>query len=55
MNLVEDFVSTGEPFSKHARKAAGIINMKRFYDLFNELLTTSIGLLIRLSLMTSLL
>ena len=30
MNLVEDFVSTGEPFSKHARKARGIINMKRF-------------------------
>ena len=30
MNLVQDFVSTGEPFSRHARKARGIINMKRF-------------------------
>ena len=42
MNLEEDFVSMGEPFSKHARKARGIINMKRFCDLFNKLLMTSI-------------
>ena len=37
MNLAEDFVSTGERFSKHARKARGIINMKKFCDLFNKL------------------
>ena len=36
MNLSEDFVSTGEPFSKHARKARGIINIKMFCDLFNK-------------------
>ena len=39
MNLVEDFVSIGEPFSKHVRKA----------------LCSSTGLLIGLNLMTSLL
>ena len=41
MNLVEDFVSTGEPFSKHARKARGTINIKIFCDMFNTLLMTS--------------
>ena len=50
MNLEEDFVSTREPFSKHVWKARFIINMKRFCDLFNKLLMTSVGLLIRLSL-----
>ena len=50
MNLVEDFVSNGEPFSKHARKSRGTVNMKIFCDLFSMLLMTSIGLLIRLSL-----
>ena len=55
MNLEEDFVSIGEPFSRHARKDRDITNMKIFCDLFNKLLMTSIGLLIRLSLMNSLL
>ena len=55
MNLAEDFVSTGDPFSEHARKGRGIIDWKRFRHLFNELLMASIGLLIRLSSMTSLL
>ena len=30
MNLVEDFVIIGEPFSKYVRKARGTFNMKRF-------------------------
>ena len=30
MNLEEDFVNTGEPFSRHAKKARGITNMKIF-------------------------
>ena len=56
MTLEEDFANIGEPFSRHAKKKArGITNMKRFCDLLNKLLMTSIGLLIRLSLMTSLL
>ena len=55
MNLAEDFVSIGEPFSKHVRKARGTFNMKKFCALFSKLLMTSIGLLITLSLMTSLL
>ena len=42
MNLAEYFVSTGEPFSKNARKARGMINMKKFCELFNKLLITSI-------------
>ena len=36
MKLEEDFVSTGEPFSQHVRKARGIINMKRFCDLIKQ-------------------
>ena len=32
MTLVKGFVSTGEPFSKHARKARDITNMMVFYD-----------------------
>ena len=40
MNLVEGFVRTWEPFSEHARKAQGIVNMKRFFDLFNKPLMT---------------
>ena len=55
MNLVEDFVNIGEPFSKHVRKAQSTFNMKRFFDLLNKLLMRSIGLLIGLSWMTSLL
>ena len=55
MNQEEDFVSIGEPFSKHAKKARDITNMKIFCDMFNKLLMTSVGLLIRLSLTTSLL
>ena len=51
----EDFVSIGEPFSRHSRKARGITSMKIFCDMFNKLLMTSVGLLIRLRLMTSLL
>ena len=35
MNVVEDFVSIGEPFSKHVRKARGTFNMKRFCDDIN--------------------
>ena len=52
MNLEEDFVIIEEPFSRHARKAQGITNMKIFCDMFNKLLMTSVELLIRLSLMT---
>ena len=48
-------MTIGEPFSKHAGKARSITNMKRFFELFNKLLMTSVGLLIRLSLMISLL
>ena len=55
MNLEEDLVIIGEPFSRRARKARGISNTKIFCDMFNKLLMTSVGLLIRLSLMTSLL
>ena len=55
MNLEQDFVSIGEPFSRHARKARGITSMKIFCDMFNKLSMTSVGPLIRLSLMTSLL
>ena len=54
MNLVEDFVSIGGPFSMHARKARGTFTVN-FFALFNKLQRTSIGLLIKLSLMTSLL
>ena len=54
MNQEEDFVSIEEPFSKHARKARGITNTKIFCDMCNKLLMTSVGPLIRLSLMTSL-
>ena len=54
MTLVEDSVYTGEPFSKHARKARGFTNMKIFYDLFNTLLMTSVGLWIKLNLINSL-
>ena len=53
MNLLADFVSIGEPFSKHVRKARGTFNMKRFCDLFSKLLMTSSGLLMGLNLMTS--
>ena len=55
VNLEEDLVSIGEPFSRHAKKARGITNMIFFYDVFKRLLTTSAGLLINLSLTTSLL
>ena len=55
LSLAKDFVSIGEPFSRHARKARGITSTKIFCDLFNKLLMTSIRLLIRLSSMTSLL
>ena len=55
MNLEEDFVTTGEPFSRHSRKARGLTNTKILCDLFNKLLMTSVGLLIRLNLMNSLL
>ena len=55
MNLEENFEIIGEPFSRHARKARAITNTKIFCDMFNKLLMTSVGLLIRLSLMTSLL
>ena len=55
MNLVEDFVSIGVLFSKHVRKARGIFTMKKFCALSSKLPMTSIGLLTRLSLMTSLL
>ena len=44
----------GELFAKHARKAGGTFNMKRFCDWFSKLLMTSTGLLIGLTLMTSL-
>ena len=54
MNLEEDFEIIGEPFSRHARKARGVTNTKIFFDLFDKLLMASVGLLIRLSLMTSL-
>ena len=54
MNQEEDFVSIREPFSKHARKARGITNTIIFCDVCNKLLMTLVGLLIRLSLMTSL-
>ena len=53
INLEEDFVIIGEPFSRHARKARGITNTKTFCDLSNMLLMTSVGLLIKLNLMTS--
>ena len=55
MTLVEDHVSIGETSSKLDRKVRGISNMMIFCDMFNKLLVTSIGLLIRLSLMISLL
>ena len=55
MILEEDYVSIGEPFSKHAKKARSIIITKKFYDLFNKLLMTSVGQLIRLSLKISML
>ena len=54
MNLVENFVSIGEPFSKYVRKARDTFNMKRFCVPYSKLLMTSIGLLIRLNLVTSL-
>ena len=54
VNLEEDFVTIGEPFSRHARKARGIASTKVSCDLFRKLLMTSVGLLIRLSMMTSL-
>ena len=54
MNLEEDFVSIGETFSRHAKKARDITNMKIFCDMFNTLLMTSVGLLIKLNLMNSL-
>ena len=54
-DLEEDFVGIGEPFSRHVRKVRGITNMKISCDMFNMLLMTSVGPLIRLSLMTSLL
>ena len=38
MTLEEDFVSTGEPFSNHARKARGIINMKMILRLVQQAL-----------------
>ena len=40
MNLPEDFVSTGETFSKHDRRARDIMNMKIFCDLFKKLQMT---------------
>ena len=43
MNLEEDFVSIGEPFSRHARKARGITSTRTSYDLFKKLLTISVG------------
>ena len=55
MNLVEDFVNIGVQISKHVRKARGIFTMKKFGALSSKLPMTSIGLLTRLSLMTSLL
>ena len=42
MNLEEDYVSTGEPFSKHVWKARDFIKTKRFCDLFNKLLMSAI-------------
>ena len=48
-------LSTWEPFSRHSRNARGITNTKIFCDMSNNLFMTSVGLLIRLSLMTSLL
>ena len=44
MNLEEDFVSIGEPFSKHAWKARDITSTKIFCDMSNKLLMTSVGL-----------
>ena len=55
VNLEEDFVSIGEPFSKHAWKDRDITSTKIFCDMSKKLLMTSVGLLIRLSLTTSLL
>ena len=55
MNQEEDYVSTGEPFFMHVWKARDITSTKIFCDLFNKLPMTSIGLLTRLSLMSSLL
>ena len=40
ITLAEDFVSTGETFSKHATKAGGIMNMNIFCDLFKKLQMT---------------
>ena len=54
MNLEEDFVSSGEPFFKLARKVRDISSMMIFCGMFSKLLMTSVGRLIRLSLMTSL-
>ena len=36
MNLEEDFVSIGEPFSRHARKARGITSTKIFCDMSRQ-------------------
>ena len=55
MNLEEDSANIGEPFSKHAWKARDITSTKIFCDMSNKLLMTSVGPLIRPSLMTSLL
>ena len=52
MNLLDDFVSNGEPFSMHVRKALGTFTMRKFCALFSKLLRTSRGLLTKLSLMT---
>ena len=55
MKLAEDFVSIGDLFAKHDRKARDTFIMKKFCVLSSKLLMTSLGLLTRLSLMTSLL
>ena len=50
MTLVEDFVSIGENhLPSIARKVRDITSTKIFCDMFNKLLMTSVGLLIRLS------
>ena len=55
MNLEEDFVSIGEPFSKHVVKAPDINSTEISYDTVKRLLTTSAGPLIRPNLTNSLL
>ena len=55
MNQKKDFVSIGEPFSKHVWKARDITSTTIFCDTSNKLLMTSVGLLTRPSLTTSLL